>query len=126
MENLTKTEYKLLNRFYELDMVMTKKEFSEHSPEFNANTVALGISNLYKRGFLEVAEIRQNYSSLSRAYRPKISIFDFYRYILGEKKIELFIKNKIHESKSLCQLEQLLLNVQKQKKKLLEGTRGAS
>lgn len=75
-------------------MVMTKKEFNEHSPEFNANTVAMGISNLYKKGFLEVAEIRQNYSSLSRAYRPKISIFNFYQHILGEKTIELLKKIK--------------------------------
>lgn len=120
MKSLTKFEYKLLNKFYELDEVMTKTECIEQSPELNSNTIIMGISNLHKKGYLEVAKICQNHTSLSRAYRPKLSMNDFYCILLGEQTVERLVEKIIAESTDFGQLEQLLEKVQQKKQKLME------
>lgn len=111
VRNLTKTEYLILTRFYLIDECMTKKEFIEKTPELNANTTIMSISHLHKKGFLKVVKICQTNTTLSRAYRPRLSLKTFFDTMFGPDTLEHLAESFIRETQDPEILETFLTKV---------------
>jgi predicted transcriptional regulator len=118
VNNLTKTEYQILTKFYQINEIMTKSEFVEKNPELNPNTIVMGIRHLYKKGYLEVAKICQTRTNLTRAYRPKLSVKCFYDEIFGPEIFEKLIAKIVAETEDASLLDSLLEKVQRSKEKM--------
>lgn len=120
MSDLTKTEYQILNYFYDFNQTLTKLELSERVPDLSRHTVAAVIDSLLAKGYLEVGEIKFSRTVLARAYRPTVSFMDFLKNEHGETAVEKLVKHVIMSLEDEEQFEGLLKLIHKRKNSLKE------
>lgn len=118
MLNLTKTEYGILLIFYNANIVLSKNDILENIPELNPNSTSATISSLLKKGFLEVAEIRNTRTSLARAYIPTLTLTNFFIAEYGIDTINSLVEKSINEISEYEQLDYLLYKIKMSKKVL--------
>lgn len=106
--NLTKTEYSIMLIFYNANTSLSKKDVLERMPMLNPNSTSATISSLLKKGFLEVTEIRNTRTSLARAYKPTITLSDFFIKKYGFEIINSFVEKSISEITEYEKLDFLL------------------
>lgn len=120
MSDLTKTEYQILNYFYDLNQTMTKLELLERVPDLSKNTAAALIDRLLAKGYLEVGDIKFSKKVLARAYRPTESFMDFFKNEHGEIVVEKLVKHGIMSLEDEKQCEELLALIHEKKNSLKE------
>lgn len=116
--NLTKTEYSILLIFYNANIILSKQDVLEKMPMLNPNSTAATISSLLKKGFLEVAEIRNTRTSLARAYRPTITLSNLFIKEYGYDIINSIVEKSISEITEYEKLDYLLKLIEMAKKNI--------
>lgn len=107
MSGLSKSEYKVLYCFYDINQPVTKKELLEKIPSLNKNTTAAVIRSLLDKGCLEVGEIRYSRTVLARAYRPCVPFADFLKDEYGAIDVEKLVKHAVGSLGDVQQINHL-------------------
>lgn len=108
MFDLSKAEYEVLFYFYNSNESLTKNDLLEMVPSLNKNTVAVVITNLLEKGYLEIADIRYSTKVLARAYSPCMPILEFLENGYGEGSVEKLVKHAIDICEDPQELKGLL------------------
>lgn len=119
MSELTKIEYQMLIKFYEVNKPVTKHELVEKFPDLNRNTAASVITSLLTKRYLEIAEIDIFRTSLARSYKPSLSFLSFLRAEYGIKNVEHIIQQIIGSIRNVEILESILILIEERKSSLI-------
>lgn len=120
MLDLTKSEYKILIKFYEVNTSLTKHELIDLYPELNKNTAASVIASLLSKNYLEISEIRFSKSVLARAYKPSKAFLLFLQAEYGFSNVDQLVQKIVGCIKDQQELELLLLKI-KERKNIIEN-----
>lgn len=115
MSELTKIEYKILIKFYEINKAVTKHELVDSFPDLNKNTAASVITSLLTKRYLEIAEISIFQTSLARSYKPRLSFLSFLQAEHGDNSVERLIRKTIGSIRNVKQLELILIQIDERK-----------
>ena len=82
---LSKRELDVMNVLWAEDKPLIASEIPERQPELSINTVQSVLKKLLQRGFIEVAQIVQSGTVLSRSYVPVITPEEYaVKYVTSE------------------------------------------
>lgn len=74
---LSNKEMDVMLVFWKSDDALASSDIPKIDSSLNINTVRAAIKNLLKKSFIEVADIAQRGTVLTRTYRPTISFEDY-------------------------------------------------
>lgn len=115
MSELTKIEYQILMKFYEINKPATKHELLANYPDLNENTAASFITILLTKRYLEIAEIGIFQTSLARAYKPRLALLSFLQAEYGYNSVERLMQRAVRSINKADQLDRLLVYIKEKK-----------
>ncbi len=74
---LSNKEMDVMLVFWKSDNALASSDIPKIDSALNINTVRMAIKNLLKKSYIEVADIAQRGTVLTRTYRPTISFEDY-------------------------------------------------
>lgn len=92
---MTKIEYQILIKFYEINKPVTKHELLANYPVLKENTTASFITSLLTKRYLEIAEIGIFQTSLARSYKPRLSLLSFLHAEYGYNSVERLMQRVV-------------------------------
>lgn len=117
---LSKRELDVMNVLWEEGKPLIASEIPERRPELSINTVQAVLKKLLQRKFIEVADIVQSGTVLSRSYSPVITpeeyamkyvtseIFPFGRFTSKVKYINALFDSTENDEKLIEELEKFI------------------
>ena len=91
---------------------LTASEITNDNPDLNINTVQVGIRQLLKKEYIEVADIVYSGTVLCRSYKPIISkeeyVDAFFRDEIGSISAALSFIDKTNDKSMLDELEKAI------------------
>lgn len=121
--NFTKKELELMNILWDAEQSMTAKQIHEVDPDFVLSTIQVTLSNLLKKGAIEVQEVKYSGKALTRAFAPIITREDFiveeFANIDMSKLVSSFLgrKRKKRREDEIEKIEHILEDAKKKLKK---------
>lgn len=112
--NISNKEHEILKLMWDTDSPLTAKQICDKDDQFIMSTVQTSLRKLLNRKLIEVDEIVYSGTSLSRSYRPAISMEEFilsqYKSVNLSKFMSAFIdtdndnqKNEIMKIEALIE-----------------------
>ncbi len=117
---LSKRELDVMNVLWAEDKPLIASEIPERQPELSINTVQSVLKKLLQRGFIEVAQIVQSGTVLSRSYVPVITpeeyavkyvtseIFPYQKMILGTGYLSALFDSAENDQELIEELERFI------------------
>lgn len=117
---LSRRELDIMNVLWAEGKPLKASDFPERKPELSINTVQSVLKKLLQRGFIEVAEIVQSGTVLSRSYAPAIKpeeyavkyvmteIFPFDKMVLGTGYLSALFESVENDEMLMEELEQFI------------------
>ncbi len=117
---LSRRELDIMNVLWAEGKPLKASDFPERKPELSINTVQSVLKKLLQRGFIEVAEIVQSGTVLSRSYAPVIKpeeyavkyvmteIFPFDKMVLGTGYLSALFESVENDEMLMEELEQFI------------------
>lgn len=117
---LSRRELDIMNVLWEEGKPLKASDFPDRKPELSINTVQSVLKKLLQRGFIEVAEIVQSGTVLSRSYAPVIKpeeyavkyvtseIFPFDKMVLGTGYLSALFETVENDEMLMKELEQFI------------------
>lgn len=115
MSELTKIEYQILIKFYEINKPATKHELLANYRDLNESTTASFITSLLTKRYLEIAEIGIFQTSLARAYKPRLALLSFLQAEYGYNSVESLMQRAVRSINKADQLDRLLVYIKEKK-----------
>lgn len=75
--SLTNRDFEILSTFWQTEKPLTASEVFKLNPDTTMNTVHAVLRKLFRKNFLEIADIVYSGTVLCRSYRPAISADDY-------------------------------------------------
>ncbi len=117
---LSRRELDIMNVLWAEGKPLKASDFPDRKPELSINTVQSVLKKLLQRGFIEVAEIVQSGTVLSRSYAPVIKpeeyavkyvmseIFPFDKMVLGTGYLSALFESVDNDEMLMKELEQFI------------------
>ncbi len=117
---LSRRELDIMNVLWAEGKPLKASDFPDRKPELSINTVQSVLKKLLQRGFIEVAEIVQSGTVLSRSYAPVIKpeeyavkyvmteIFPFDKMVLGTGYLSALFESVENDEMLMEELEQFI------------------
>lgn len=117
---LSRRELDIMNVLWAEGKPLKASDFPDKKPELSINTVQSVLKKLLQRGFIEVAEIVQSGTVLSRSYAPVIKpeeyaikyvmseIFPFDKMVLGTGYLSALFESVDNDEMLIKELEQFI------------------
>ncbi len=117
---LSRRELDIMNVLWAEGKPLKASDFPDRKPELSINTVQSVLKKLLQRGFIEVAEIVQSGTVLSRSYAPAIKpeeyavnyvmteIFPFDKMVLGTGYLSALFESVENDEMLMEELEQFI------------------
>lgn len=112
MKRITSKQLEIMQVLWRNGRSLTASEITNDNPDLNINTVQVGIRQLLKKEYIEVADIVYSGTVLCRSYKPIISkeeyVDAFFRDEIGSISAALSFIDKTNDKSMLDELEKAI------------------
>lgn len=112
MKRITSKQLEIMQVLWRNGRSLTASEITNDNPDLNINTVQVGIRQLLKKEYIEVADIVYSGTVLCRSYQPIISkeeyVDAFFRDEIGSISAALSFIDKTNDKSMLDELEKAI------------------